>query len=66
MSNNGLDSCILKLLKTNSRGVSIEVIIDYLDYINKVRYSEDDIIKILNELIKKNKVLKTKNLFLLK
>ena len=66
MSNIDLDSCILKLLKTNSKGVSIEVIIDYLDYINKVRYSGYDIINILNELIKKNKVLKKKNLFLLK
>lgn len=66
MNNTDLESYILKLLKANRKGVSVEVILDYLDYTNKVRYSEGNILEILNEFIKKDKVLRMKSLFILK
>lgn len=47
---------ILKLISTNPKGVSIDTIIDYLDYINKVLYSKDEIEKILLDLIIENKI----------
>jgi len=66
MNTNDLDNYILNLLKTNSKGISIEVIIDYLDYMNKVRYSESEIIEIVYKLIKEGKIIKVEKLFILK
>jgi hypothetical protein len=40
----------LKKLIDTRKDVTIEDIIDYLDYVNKVRYSRDEVITILAEL----------------
>jgi hypothetical protein len=40
----------LKKLIDTRKDVTIEEIIDYLDYVNKVRYSRDEVITILAEL----------------
>ena len=54
---------VLKI--TNSqKGVSLNEIIDYLDYVNKVRYSEDEINEILKELSNEGKVHFNKQLWL--
>lgn len=50
-----LEKNILDLLKVNKE-VEIEDIIDYLDYINKVRYLEKDIIPIVVDLNKREKL----------
>lgn len=42
------------LLETKS--LSIEILLDYLDYKNKVSYSKEDILPIINELEIKNKI----------
>lgn len=51
-----LEKNILNLIKDNNT-VKMEVILDYLDYINKVRYSEKDISPILNKLVLENKII---------
>ena len=47
---------ILKLIHSNKNGVTKENIIDYLDYINKIRYSDEEVDEFLHELKKQNKV----------
>lgn len=47
---------ILKLILSNKKGVTKENIIDYLDYINKVRYSDSELELLLTDLIGQNKV----------
>lgn len=51
-----LEKNILNLIKDNDK-VRIEVILDYLDYINKIRYSEKDIRPILDKLILEEKII---------
>ena len=50
-----LEKNILDLLKVNKE-VEIKDIIDYLDYVNKVRYLEKDIIPIVVNLNKREKL----------
>ena len=46
---------ILKLIESN-QGTSIENIIEYLDYINKVRYSQEELRLFLDDLTQENKI----------
>lgn len=57
-----ISKAILKLIFSNRNGIGIDNIIEYLDYINKVRYSIKVVEKVLAELensiiIKKEKGL---------
>jgi hypothetical protein len=49
---------IFKLINSNINGVSLEIIIDYLDYLNKVRYKKEIVKEILDELILEKKIVK--------
>ena len=51
-----LKNQILKFLKSNANGVTIDSILDYLDYINKVRYEKQNLDIILKELIIEKKL----------
>lgn len=51
-----LEENIFNLIKHNKK-VEIEVILDYLDYVNKVRYSEKDINPILDKLILEKRIV---------
>jgi hypothetical protein len=42
-------------MKSN-KGISIENMIEYLDYVNKVRYSQEEVKSFLDELQKENKI----------
>ena len=67
MEINNLENSIIKLLESNKQGVDIDVIIDYLDYVNKVRYTSEEIMEILNNLIEENKItVKNTNYHLIK
>ena len=46
---------IFKLIKGN-KSTTIDIILDYLDYVNKVKYSFSDIKPILDGLILENKI----------
>ncbi len=46
---------VLDFLKDNKES-DIETIIDYLDYVNKVRYDQEDILSILEDLKKADKI----------
>lgn len=50
-----LEKNILKLIQ-ESKSVKIENILEYLDYVNKVSYSEKDIKPIIERLIKKKQI----------
>jgi hypothetical protein len=54
---------ILKLIYANKKGVSIDTIIDFLDYLDKVIYDKYEIEIILKELIFENKVFCKNNLY---
>lgn len=54
---------ILKIINANLKGVSFEEIIDYLDFINKVRYEDKEIKEILDSLILKNKIVLIINIY---
>jgi hypothetical protein len=54
---------IMKLINSNPKGVTIDAIIDYLDYINRVRYTEVEISTILCELEKHNQLKKDNQLW---
>ncbi len=41
---------VLREFINNREEVTIEEIIEYLDYINKVRYSRDEVTKMLEEI----------------
>ena len=56
MKNFDEKKAILKLILSNKKGVTKENIIEYLDYINKIRYSDKEIEVFLEELKKQNKV----------
>lgn len=57
---------IIRLIKDNVNGVSIDTIIDFLDYLNKVRYDKDEIKGILSELILDNKIFLKNSLYFIK
>lgn len=63
MESSDINEYILKLINANKNGVDINIIIDYLDYVNKVRYDKDKIEEILNKLITKNKIILENNLY---
>jgi hypothetical protein len=48
---------------SETRQVDIETIIDFLDYINKVRYSEIEILKVLKDLEKEDKIISSNSLY---
>ncbi len=58
-----INEYIVKLINENKRGVDIDTIIDYLDYINKVRYDKDKIEIFLNTLIINNKIILENNFY---
>jgi hypothetical protein len=47
---------ILKLLASNKKGCSVATIIEYLDYVNKVKYSEEEVNKVLDDLSASKKI----------
>jgi len=49
---------IIKLTSDNKQGVSLEMILEYWDYVNRVIYSELEVIPILEKLISDHKILK--------
>jgi hypothetical protein len=55
---------ILKFISANPKGVNIESIIDFLDYINKVRYKKVNIEAILMELVREKKISSSGNLWI--
>jgi DNA replicative helicase MCM subunit Mcm2 (Cdc46/Mcm family) len=58
-----INNHIIKLVNANKKGVDIATILDYLDYINKVRYDKDEVEEILNVLIVDNKIILNNNLY---
>lgn len=48
---------LLRLLNSQKMGVSMATLIDYLDYINKVRYSVDEVKMMLDELVASNDIV---------
>ena len=50
-----LEQNILTLAKSNGL-ISIDLILDYLDYINKVKYKKEEIIHILEKLVAEDKL----------
>jgi len=61
---NFIKSKIIVLIK-NQKEITIDDAIEYLDYVNKVRYSYTEINPILKELLIEGKVAKKKNNFFL-
>jgi hypothetical protein len=49
---NDININILKLLQSNKDGVTKEDLIEYLDYVNKIRYTNDEINGHLTQLLK--------------
>lgn len=47
---------ILKLILANKKGVTKENIVEYLDYVNKIRYTDNEVDLFLTELKDQNKV----------
>lgn len=47
---------VIELLSQNKKGLSIDTIIDYLDYVNKWSYSAEELTPILGELISNEKI----------
>ena len=60
-----LEESILKVISENSKGLPLEVLLEYLDYINKFSYDSKYILGILERLINKQKILKKNNLFII-
>lgn len=56
---------ILKLISSNKNGVTKENIIEYLDYMNKVRYTDNEIVIFLSELKEQKKIKKEDQLWFL-
>lgn len=56
MNKSNIKDLILKLLQSNEGGVTKENIVDYLDYVNKIRYTIDEMDHFLSELSKEKKV----------
>ena len=61
---NFIKSKIIVLIK-NQKEITIDDAIEYLDYVNKVRYSYTEINPILKELLIEGKVAKKENNFFL-
>jgi hypothetical protein len=57
---------IIKLITSNKEGVSVFEVIDFLDYINKVKYNKEEIEIILNELIADEIIFIKNNLYFIK
>ncbi len=55
-----LKNAILKLVKSNE-ATSMNDIIEYLDYIHKVRYSKVEIKPLINELINDREIIVNNN-----
>ena len=60
-----LEENIIKLLESCKKA-EIDDILDYLDYINKVRYSKKDIAPVLDKLLLNKKIILNNNTYLLK
>lgn len=61
--NDFLKEHILKLIADNKKGLPFEVVIDYLDYVHKVSYTQDEIKPILDRLIEEKKIREKDGLF---
>ncbi|HBK72085.1 MAG TPA: hypothetical protein DDZ39_10615 [Flavobacteriaceae bacterium] len=57
-----LEEKIFNLIKDND-SVKIEAIFDYLDYLNKVRYSKKEISPVLDKLVLENKIIFNENIY---
>ncbi len=57
-----LESAILDLIGNNNK-VDINDILDYLDYINKVRYKVEEIKPILKKLVQEKKIMIVNNFY---
>lgn len=60
-----MKSKIIVLIK-NQKEITIDDAIEYLDYVNKVRYSYTEINPILKELLIEGRIAKKKNNFFLR
>ncbi len=54
---------ILELIESNVDGVSLNTIIDYLDYVNRVVYSEEELAPIIKKLLEEERIYEENNLF---
>lgn len=59
-----LEESILKVISDNNEGFSIEIILEYLDYINRISYQKEKIVTILKELIQEQKISRKGNIFI--
>ncbi len=60
MEDFNIKGAIVKLVKSNKKGVTKQNVIDYLDYINKIRYSDNEIDLLLEDL-KQEEIIKCEN-----
>ena len=60
-----LERHIIKLISGNKKGISLETVLEYLDYVNKVAYKESEINPILEKLIQEQKIFKEESLFII-
>ncbi|HLV70508.1 MAG TPA: hypothetical protein VKY34_07355 [Xanthomarina sp.] len=61
-----LEDNILKVILDNKEGLTIDTILEYLDYINKVAYHRKEVVSILERLVCEQKILKKGNIFISK
>lgn len=59
-----LEESILKVISDNNEGLSIEIILQYLDYCNKIAYGREKIDNILKKLIEEQKISKKGEIFI--
>ena len=59
-----LEESLLKIIYDNNEGLSIEIIMEYLNYINKISYQKEKIVNILKKLIEEKKISKKENKFI--
>lgn len=57
-----MEESITELVK-NNENVTLDQIIDYLDYLNKVRYQEREISPILEKLISEQKLIFNRGIY---
>ncbi len=59
-----LETKITKLVTENKNGISLETVLEYLDYVNKVNYNEEQIIPVLEKLMSEGKISKNNGLYI--
>lgn len=50
---------LLSFINSKKPGVGLDSIIDYLDYVNRVTYSEEELMKLLDQLCQDKKIFKS-------